>query len=172
MSNVIMNNPSDWFLKHFMAFKAGGDILDVACGAGRHSVFLKDKGYQVTAVDIDIAALKERSFEDITLVQADLEAEAWPFGDQQFDGIVVVNYLWRPLFEELINSLKPGGVIIFDTFAVGNERFGRPRNPDFLLRQGELRDVFAGFDIQAWEEGVREKPSPSVRQSIVARKPV
>ncbi len=167
-----MNNPSEWLLKYYTAFRAGGDILDVACGAGRHTIFLKDKGYQVTAVDIDTAALEERSLEDITPVRADLEGEVWPFGDHQFDGIVVVNYLWRPLFEKLIKSLKPGGVIIFDTFAVGNERFGRPRNPDFLLREGELKDVFADFDIHAWEEGVQENPSPSVRQSIVAQKPI
>ena len=166
-----MNNPSEWLLEHYTTFKPGGDILDLACGAGRHAIFLQEQGYQVTAVDIDTAALEAIQTASINVIRADLEGAAWPFGAEQFDGIVVVNYLWRPLFGELIGSLKPGGVMMYDTFALGNERFGRPRNPDFLLQKGELKSVFADFDILAWEEGEKKHPSPSVRQSIVARKP-
>ena len=134
-----MNNPSEWLLEHYTTFKPGGDILDLACGAGRHAIFLQEQGYQVTAVDIDTAALEAIQTASINVIRADLEGAAWPFGAEQFDGIVVVNYLWRPLFGELIGSLKPGGVMGLWSDARADEAF-----------VGRMAKVFSN----AWSEPV------------------
>lgn len=165
-----MKEASEWLRKYFDIIPKGGTVLDLACGGGRHSTFLSEKGFSVVAVDIDIEAITQEKPENTDILYANLEADAWPFNAVEFDGIVVVNYLWRSQFSDIKNSLKPGGVVIFDTFMIGNEEYGRPTNSKFLLKSGELKDAFADMDIIAFEEGYVDNPSPAMRQSIVARK--
>ena len=165
-----MNEASKWLQKNIEFIRENGTVLDLACGGGRHSRFLIYKGFSVVAADINVAAITQEKLQNTKILQADLEADPWPFDAAQFDGIIVVNYLWRPQFDDIKASLKSGGVVIFDTFMVGNEEFGRPSNPKFLLNSGELKDVFADMEILAFEEGYIDDPSPAMRQSIVARK--
>ena len=146
-------------------------MLDVACGTGRHSRYLAGLGYRVTAVDINVSRIELQTSEQqlpasIRSMAADLERGDWPFEPDNFDGVVVVNYLHRPHFRLLASALTPGGVLLFDTFAAGNERFGRPRNPDYLLRPGELlREFGAGLEVVAYEHG---RLGDSVRQRLCA----
>lgn len=126
----------------------------------------------MVAVDIDVSGLEDlEDDEKVEIVEADLEACGWPFGSRLFDGIVVTNYLHRPLFPVLRDSLAAGGVLIFETFAKGNERYGRPSNPDFLLEPNELLDAFATeLTVVAYEHGFETEPRPAVRQRICAIK--
>ncbi|MCK5944179.1 MAG: class I SAM-dependent methyltransferase [Planctomycetes bacterium] len=153
---------------------ANARVLDVAAGGGRHARWFADLGCEVTAVDRDVDALRAIADQRIHVVEADLEAGPWPLGAAQFDVVVVVNYLWRPLLPRLAEALTAGGVLMYETFMVGNERFGRPRNPDFLLRPGELR-AFAdehGLEILAFDEGPVGDPPAAVRQRLLGRRPV
>lgn len=147
-------------------------MLDLACGRGRHTRHLRSLGYRVVAVDIDVSGVEDlEDDENMEIVEADLEAGGWPFGRRRFDGIVVTNYLHRPLFPALHESLAAGGVLIFETFAKGNERYGRPSNPDFLLEPNELLDAFAPeLTVVAYEHGFEKEPRPAVRQRICAIK--
>jgi SAM-dependent methyltransferase len=143
-------------------------VLDLAAGSGRHTRLLLDMGLWVTAVDRDIAALEELAGARCTVREIDLEnGEAWTLGGE-YDGIVVTNYLHRPLFPALKAALAPGGIVIYETFAAGNERFGRPSNPDFLLRPGELLDAFAGLTVIAFEQGEVSRPRAAVIQRVAA----
>jgi SAM-dependent methyltransferase len=145
----------------------GGPVLDVACGGGRHARFFRDLGFDVVAVD------RERTeLEGIRFVKADLEdGNVWPFGEEErFGAIVVTNYLHRPLFPHLAASLDVGGVLIYETFMAGNERLGRPSNPHFLLRPGELREAFATLEELGFEEGEVERPKRAMIQRICALK--
>ena len=164
--------PSPWVRRFAPLIRAGGHVLDLAAGAGRHTQLLLDMGLDVTAVDRDIGSLRDLAGTRCELRQIDLEA-----GDPddvvaqlggEFDGIVVTNYLYRPLLHPLAAMLAPGGVLIYETFMTGNERFGRPRNPDFLLRPGELLDAFAALTVIAFEQGEVAQPRPAVIQRIVA----
>ncbi len=160
--------PSPWVVRFAPLIAPGGAVLDVAAGGGRHTRFMVKYGHPVTAVDRDTAALAQRT--GITVVQADLEdGSAWPLGTRKFAGIVVTNYLHRPLFPLLAGSLLPDGVLIYETFALGNEALGRPRNPDFLLRPGELLDAFAALSVIAYEQGRVDSPQPKVVQRICAQ---
>ena len=162
---------SNWVEKHGPLFPPKAKFLDVACGGGRHSLFLARQGCVVTAVDIDTAAVRSLAHPEVYIVDADLEQGSWPFGSEEFGGILVSNYLWRPLFTSLIASLKPEGILLYETFAVGNEAYGRPKNPDFLLEEGELLKVFRDFDVLDYYHGTQTLPQTAVRQGIVARKP-
>lgn len=149
-------------------------MLDVACGGGRHTVYLQELGHPVTAVDIDTKRVRAATGHiragTIDIVEADLEHGDWPFPDRRFDGVVVVNYLYRPLLPLLADSLAPGGILLYDTFAVGNERFGKPANPDYLLEPGELlREFGSALEVLAYEHGEMDEPKPAVRQRICAR---
>lgn len=150
-----------------------GRILDLACGAGRHTRLLLELGFSVTAADKDLSGVNDlRGKTGLTLLSADLESDRWPFDHEEFSGIVVTNYLYRPIFPHLVTSLAPNGVLIYETFAVGHEKFGRPRNPDYLLRPNELRDVFSGLlDVVEFEQAVELSPVPAVRQRICAMRP-
>ena len=145
-------------------------MLDVACGGGRHTRYLRALGYGVVAVDIDVAGVDDLSADDrVEIIEADLESGDWPFRDRLFEGIVVTDYLYRPHLPRLVESLAPGGVLIYETFATGNEKIGRPRNPAFLLNPAELLDAFAPrLTILAYEHAVEEDPTPAVRQRICA----
>jgi SAM-dependent methyltransferase len=148
----------------------GGRVLDVACGGGRHARYLAQLGHAVEAVDRDAAALATLTGVDgIATCAADLENGQWPYADVRFAGIVVANYLHRPLLPRLIEALARGGVLIYETFAAGNERYGRPRNPDFLLQPGELLEVVRGrLRVVAYEDVFTERPRPALVQRICA----
>lgn len=162
--------PSAWVVRFAGLVPAGGRVLDLACGAGRHSRFFAQRGRRVDAVDRDPVALEGLdSAVGIQVVCADLETGAWPFDGVSWDGIVVANYLYRPLLPTLIASLNAGGVLIYETFMDGNERFGRPANPAFLLRAGELLDSCrGGLNVLAFEQGVVALPRPAAIQRICA----
>ena len=149
----------------------GRQALDLACGRGRHSRLLAAGGWPVLAVDRDAAALAElRGVAGVTTACLDLEGETWPLAGRQFFGIVVANYLWRPRLPDLLALLAPGGVLIYETFMDGNAAWGKPANPDFLLRPGELRAVTtaAGLREIAFAEGYVDWPKPAMRQAICA----
>ena len=143
-----------------------GPVLDVACGGGRHSKWLVEQGLEVVAVD-----RVPQSIPGARFVQADLEAGgAWPFAHERFAGIVVTNYLHRPLLPHLLASLAPDGVLIYETFMAGNERYGKPSNPAFLLRAGELFEAFRSLQVLAFEQGRSAAPKLAVIQRLCARR--
>ncbi|GAB2179510.1 hypothetical protein DLREEDagr8_50680 [Dongia sp. agr-C8] len=147
-------------------------MLDLAAGGGRHTRYFKALGHAVTAVDRNVAGLADlKGDAQIEVIAADLEGGApWPLGARQFAGIVVTNYLHRPLFPKLAAALLPGGVLLYETFGVGNARFGKPSNPDFLLKPGELLDVAQaeGLVVRAYHCGEVTEPRPAVLQRIAA----
>ncbi len=164
--------PSAWVRRFAPLIAAGGTVLDLACGYGRHARFLEDSGRRVVAVDRDaqaLAGLAGRA--GIRALQADIESGDWPCGAQRFAGIVVANYLHRPLFARLVDALDEGGVLIYETFMLGNERFGRPSNPAFLLRPDELLEVFGKqLHVVAFEQGEVAQPKPAAVQRLCAVK--
>ncbi len=148
--------------------RRGGRVLDLAAGSGRHTRLLLESGFTVCAVDREISALLPLAGAGCEVRQIDLETGGpWVLGTG-YDGIVVTNYLHRPLLPAIVQALAAGGVLIYETFARGNERFGRPRNPDFLLRPGELLDAFSMLTIVAFEQGEVSVPRPAVIQRITA----
>ncbi len=166
------NNPlvSTWVRRHADRIAPASSVLDLACGKGRHARYLASLGHHVTATDIDLSGVADLLTDPrFSLVECDLECSPWPFKDQGFGAIVVTHYLHRPLFPALIKTLRKGGTLIYDTFAVGNERFGRPSNPLFLLNPGELLDAFAGnLHIVAYDHGREDNPQPAIRQRLCA----
>ena len=162
--------PSPWVCRFARLIAAGGAVLDLACGQGRHARYLAALGYRVEALDRDSAALAALDgVAGVVTRCADVEGSPWPYDAGRFDGIVVTNYLHRPLVPALLDALRPGGVLIYETFALGNEKLGRPSNPEFLLRPGELLQWVAGrLDVLAFEQGLVERPKPAVIQRICA----
>ena len=163
MSDHDIVAPSPWVVR-WGARIARGDVLDVACGHGRHARWFGERGIGVVAVD-----RAPQSIPGVRFIQADLEAgHPWPFARARFAGIVVTNYLHRPLFADLRASLAPDGVLIYETFMLGNERYGRPSNPSFLLEPGELLEVFGDLRILAFEQGRVRIPKPALIQRLCA----
>lgn len=162
--------PSPWVARFAPLIPPGGSVLDLACGRGRHARYLAGLGYQVEALDRDAAALATMAgLPGIHTQQADVEGGPWPYFSRAFDGVVVTNYLFRPLMPHLLNLLEVGGVLIYETFMVGNERFGKPSNPAFLLRKGELLEVIGKrFTVVAFEQGEVAQPKPAMIQRICA----
>ena len=162
--------PSEWVRRFAPLIAKGGKVVDVACGKGRHLRLLRGLGFAVVGVDRDVQALDAvRGLDGIELVAQDIESRPWPFAPGTFDGVVVTNYLWRPLLPALIAALREGGLLIYETFALGNERFGRPANPDFLLRRNELLEwAMPQLQVVAFEQGVVSRPMPAVVQRICA----
>jgi SAM-dependent methyltransferase len=148
----------------------GGTVLDLACGRGRHTRYLSGLGFRVVAVDIELSGMADlASNERVELMEADLESGPWPLDGRLFEAIVVTNYLHRPLLPRLVECLAPGGVLLYETFARGNERFGRPSNPAFLLEPGELLVAFGSrLQVVAYEHGIENEPRPALRQRICA----
>ena len=142
-----------------------GPVLDLASGGGRHSLLFLQKGIPVVAVDREPQVIPGVDF-----VQADLEGGPWPFAGRRFAAIVVTNYLHRPLFPVLAESLEEGGVLVYETFMAGTEKFGRPSNPAFLLKPGVLLAAFTALTPLAFEQGCVERPKPAMVQRLCARK--
>ena len=174
-THVFLEAPSAWVMRWLNLIPAGSEVLDVACGGGRHARALAAHGYSVQAVDRDAEALARLSgVPCITPRCADIEGGPWPYAGRLFAGVVVTNYLHRPLLPTLLDSVAAPGVLIYETFALGNERYGRPSNPDFLLRRGELLDHVRGrLTVVEYEDLVVSTPRPAVVQRICAsRKPL
>jgi SAM-dependent methyltransferase len=170
--------PSEWVTRHADLVSASGDVLDLACGQGRHSRFFLEQGFKVTAVDRDVSLLdavglpSDTYREALEVIELDLESsDLSSIAQCTWDAIVVTRYLHRPLLPLLHSMLRPGGVLIYETFAVGNERYGRPSNPDFLLRENELLEAYQPhLVIKAFEMVEFSKPRQSVVQRICAVK--
>jgi SAM-dependent methyltransferase len=163
------SSPSAWVERHLGLVRKGGRVLDLAAGGGRHTRLALARGHRVVAIDRDDAALSVIPSAEV--IRHDLEiGGAWPVAGR-FDGIIVTNYLWRPLLATLPGLLEPGGVLLYETFARGNERFGKPINPDFLLRPGELLDWVRGrLRVLAYEDLEVREPRPACVQRIAARR--
>jgi len=145
-------------------------VLDLAAGGGRHATFFSERGHKVTAVDRDVSRLPDRA--GIEKVQTDLEdGIPWPLADRTFGAAIVTNYLHRPLMPSLLAAIAPGGVLLYETFMVGNERFGKPSNPAFLLKDGELLELVHGkFSVVAYEARLISEPTMAMVQRIAARR--
>lgn len=163
--------PSDWVTRWAHLVHPGGKVLDLASGRGRHARFFAARGYEVTACDVDPNTLASLAgLPGIWTLQADLENDSpWPFHAGTFDAVVVCNYLHRPLFTNIADALAPGGVLVYETFLAGNERYGKPSNPRFLLGRDELLSAFAGrLVVTGFEQGLVERGKPALIQRICA----
>ena len=149
---LLMGSPSNWLLRWSQALRPGATALDLACGSGRHLRHLAALGLRVTGVDRDGAATAP--LEGLAeIITADLEAGPWPLEERRFDLVLVTNYLWRPLWPRIIEAVAPGGWLIYETFAEGQQSIGRPARPEFLLRPGELLERCQGLRIVGYEDG-------------------
>ena len=160
--------PSAWVQRWSHLLAPGASVLDVACGGGRHLDWFSGRGHSVCGVDIDtsIAAVNAPQAE---LIQADIENGPWPLQQRQFGGVVVCNYLWRPLFPHLLDGLAQGGVLIYETFASGQELLGRPRRPEFLLQPAELLQVCKDLHVVAYECGLADAPTRAIQRIVALR---
>jgi SAM-dependent methyltransferase len=162
--------PFPWIVRFAPLVRPGAPVLDLACGRGRHTRLFLERGHPVTAVDIDVSGLADLPGQPrLEVVQADLESAPWPLPGRRFGAVVVTNYLWRPLFAMILDAVDGGGVLLYETFALGNEAYGRPSNPDFLLEPGELIEAVRGrLQIVAYEHGRIERPRPAIKQRLCA----
>lgn len=169
-----LSEPSPWVVRFAPLARKGAEVLDLACGSGRHAKLFLDLGHAVTAFDRDLSRLAcSRDTPGLTALEGDLEdGSPWPLAGRRFGVVVVTNYLHRPLFPKIIASLAPGGLLIYETFALGNERFGKPRNPDHLLKPGELLEAVRDrLRVIAYEDIERPPPKPARIQRICAACP-
>ncbi len=148
-----MSLTSPWVQRWAPQWQSGQTVLDVACGSGRHARDLAHRGLSVTGIDRDAEALATLPAQ-VRRVQADLEGAPWPLPNQRFDIVIVTNYLWRPLWPTLIDTVAQGGWYIHETFADGQQHLGRPTNPAFLLQPGELLRATQGLHVLAYEDGI------------------
>ena len=164
-----MTPPSSWVVTWAGLVAPEAAVLDVAAGKGRHTQFFADRGHRVTAIDRDVSALA--ASDKVEVIAADLEdGSPWPLAGRHFGAIVVTNYLHRPLFPTLFEALQPGGILLYETFMQGNERFGKPNRADFLLKDGELLDLLRGrFSVTAYEARMISQPKMAMVQRIAAR---
>ena len=159
---------SAWVQRWSHLVPAGARVLDVACGSGRHVRWFAQRGAQVTGIDRDAEALAPlHAFGE--MIAADIEAGPWPLAGRRFDAVVVTNYLWRELLPTLVESVDAGGVLIYETFAQGNQSVGKPSNPAFLLRPGELLGAVTGLRVVAYEDGFLEAPARFVQRVVAVR---
>jgi SAM-dependent methyltransferase len=164
-----LDPPSDWIRRWTHLVPPGAPVLDVACGGGRHLRWFHDRGHPVTGIDrAPEARSAAREFGEA--IDADLEnGSAWPLPGRQFGAVVVTNYLWRPIFPALQDSVAPGGVLLYETFALGNETVGRPARPEFLLAPGELLRLVDRLRVVAYEDGFLEQPLRYVQRIAAVR---
>jgi SAM-dependent methyltransferase len=167
---------SAWVQRWSSLVPAGGTVLDVACGLGRHTRWCLARGHRVFAVDRSAAAIDgvlalapSGIGERLETRVADLESGPWPFAGQRFDAVVVTNYLWRPSLPLIVDGVAPGGALIYETFAAGNEAYGKPSRADFLLRPGELLAACAGLRVVAFEDGYLNGPPRRVQRIAAVR---
>ncbi|MFN3376268.1 MAG: class I SAM-dependent methyltransferase [Burkholderiaceae bacterium] len=160
--------PSAWVLRWAHLLPSGATVLDVACGAGRHLKWLAAQGHRVTGVDRNPEALAACGTAG-DCIEADIENDPWPLPGRRFDAVVVTNYLWRPLWPTLLESLAPGGVLLYETFAHGQASVGRPARPEFLLQPGELLQRCKGLRIVAYEDGFLDAPARFVQRVAAVR---
>jgi SAM-dependent methyltransferase len=168
-----MAEPSGWVLRFAPLVPSGTEVLDVACGSGRHTRLFLARGHRVVALDSDTSGLDDlRANPELEILEVDLEdGRPFPVAGRRFGGVVVTNYLFRPLLPTLVAAVAAGGVLMYETFARGNERFGRPRNPDFLLAPGELLEAVRGeLRVVAYEDCVVDQPRPAAVQRICAQR--
>ena len=163
------SEPSTWVQRWSHLAAPGARVLDVACGSGRHLRWFAQHGCRVTGVDRDAEALEASRSCGAELIHADIESGPWPLAQRRFDAVVVTNYLWRALLPKIVESVDAGGVLIYETFALGNERYGKPSNPDFLLRPGELLTLVQGLRVVAFEDGFATAPERCVQRIVAAR---
>ena len=169
-----LGEASDWVQRWSHLVRPAGTVLDLACGHGRHMRWFAERGHPVTGVDRSPEAVQAvASLGEAVL--ADIENGPWPLvqGDEvrQFDAVIVTNYLWRPLFERISQSLAPGGILIYETFALGNETVGKPSRPDFLLQPAELLRAFTNLHIIGFEQGFLVSPPRFVQRLVASRQP-
>jgi len=172
-SHHATSGPSPWISRFAGLAPARAPVVDIACGGGRHGRLFLERGHPVLFADRDVSGVSDLAGNPgVEIVEADFEGDhEWPFADRRFGAVVVVNYLWRPILPRLIDMVGPGGVFLYETFALGNEAYGRPRNPDFLLRPGELLEAVRGhLDVIAYGQCLRQDPSPAVIQHLAARR--
>ena len=163
--------PSPWVVRFLEGVKPGGSVLDIACGTGRHLRHALEQGYTVTGIDRDLSSLDDLAERtDVGLIEADLETgRAFPLKGMKYDGVIVTNYLWRPILADIIGCVESDGVLIYETYALGHERHGRPSSPDFLLKNNELLEaVLPDLVVVAYEHGVRTGSRPKIIQRIAA----
>ena len=163
--------PSPWVQRWAHLLDAQASVLDLACGWGRHSRYLAQRGHPVVAVDKDAQALASLHGVAET-VQADIENAPWPLAGRQFGGVVVTHYLWRDVWPHILESLRPGGVLIYETFSAGNETVGKPSRPDFLLRTAELLTLCQGLRVVAFEDGFLASPESFIQRIVAVREPL
>ena len=162
---------SAWVMRWSHLIPHNGKVLDVACGHGRHMQWLKQQGFDCLGVDRDAQALESaKAFGDV--MQADVENQAWPLAGRTFQGVVVTNYLWRALWPDLLDAVAESGVLIYETFAEGNATVGKPSNPDFLLKPGELLSLCKGLRVVAYEDGFAKDPERFVQRIVAVKEPV
>jgi SAM-dependent methyltransferase len=159
---------SGWIARWSHLVPAGGTVLDVACGSGRHMRWFADRGIATVGVDRSSDALASACAFGRTVL-ADIESGPWPFAGESFNAVVVTNYLWRARLPDIVAALAPGGVLLYETFAQGNETVGKPSRPDFLLAPGELLDACAGLRIVAYEDGFLADPERFVQRIAAVR---
>lgn len=163
--------PSAWVHRFLSGVKAGGDVLDVASGAGRHLRLALELGYRVTGIDKDVSQLADiAERRDVSLIEADLETGGpFPLKQMRYDGVVVTNYLWRGILGDIVGCVADDGVLIYETFAHGQQRHGKPKNPDFLLTNNELLEaVLPRLVVVSYEHGLRQTDNPRVLQRVAA----
>lgn len=163
--------PSSWVLRFAPLLPAGSSVLDVACGSGRHVRWFAGHGFAVTALDRNGAALVPLRAVAQTVL-ADVERDLWPLPGRRFDAVVVTHYLWRPLLPTLVDSVAVGGLLVYETFSAGNGSVGKPSNPDFLLRPGELLQACTGLRVLAYEDGFLTAPERFVQRIAACREPI
>lgn len=169
-----LSPPSAWVRRWCHLIPAGSAVLDVACGSGRHLYALHAHGHPVTGVDRSAEAVENTrplAEAGARIVQADIENGPWPLPGERFGGVVVTNYLWRPLLPTLVDSIAEGGVLIYETFAAGNQTVGKPSRPDFLLAPGELLRACAALRVVAYEDGFLDQPARFVQRIAAVREP-
>lgn len=172
IAHVSVENASPWVRRFASRIPKTGTVLDLACGGGRHSFLLAGMGYSVLAVDQNISEIQKTTNPFICSKVLNLEEEVLPLKDDKFSGIVVTNYLYRPHLDRLPEMLEKNGVLIYETFAKGNEQFGKPSNPNFLLKTGELLELAQrhGLKVLAYEDIYQDEPKPAMVQRLCAVK--
>lgn len=164
--------PSPFIVESLSRLKPGDTVLDLACGKGRHTRACLERGYKVTAVDINTSGLDDiAGMPELQIITADLESGPWPLDDETFDLVIVSNYLWRPLLSKIGAAVKPLGTLCYETFAIGNERYGKPSRPEFLLKKDELLRAYSSdFRTLHYSQGTENDPKPAVRQRYAGQK--